>query len=209
MWILIVDTGKHRGRQVKLPGERVVVGRGEEVQIRIGSADVSREHCTFVLSEAGVQLEDHGSRNGTLVNGTRVEGQCALSVGDTVTVGPMTFRLAQAGVPAAIRPRGGAAPAAASPATSGGVKLSDDDIANWLTDYEIPVTGDTTVITGSAADSTHEGPALPATPPPPTGPQVPPPSKARFDSVAEEAADIIRRHRAYLALLQQAERDAT
>lgn len=65
----------------------------------------------------------------------------------------------------------------------GGTSTSEDDIVDWLSGVE-DTTGptDTTILPGRAKQKE------------PT-PDVPPPSKETFDSVAEEAADIIRRHR--------------
>ena len=94
MWTLVVDSGKHRGRQVPLKGETIIIGRSEEAQVRIGSADVSREHCTLRPTASGVLVEDHGSRNGTLIDDERITAQVLLAAGSTLTVGPMRFRLA-------------------------------------------------------------------------------------------------------------------
>ncbi|MGD9855838.1 MAG: FHA domain-containing protein [Planctomycetaceae bacterium] len=182
MWTLIVDSGKHRGRQVPLKAESIVVGRSEDAQIRISSADVSREHCTLRPTAHGVLVQDHGSRNGTLINEKQITTQVLMAPGSTLTVGPMRFRLAKAARTSGrfSLPAGGAQ------------KLSDDDIASWLTDDNIPLTSDTTVIGGETSTATGTEQAEAA---PPPRRWVPPASKAKFDSVAEEAADIIRRHR--------------
>jgi pSer/pThr/pTyr-binding forkhead associated (FHA) protein len=179
MWVLVVDSGKHRGRQVQLKAEAIVVGRSEEAQVRIGSADVSREHCTLRPTAHGVLVQDHGSRNGTLINDERISTQVLLAPGSTLTVGPMRFRLAKV-IRKVVR---------FSLPVEGEQKLSDDDIASWLTDDDIPVTSDTTVI-GESPNHAEEVQQVPEEP----RRWVPPPSKTRFDSVAEEASDIIRRH---------------
>jgi hypothetical protein len=179
MWVLVVDSGKHRGRHVQLKAETIVVGRSEEAHVRIGSADVSREHCTLRPTAHGVLVQDHGSRNGTLINDERISTQVLLAPGSTLTVGPMRFRLAKV-TRKAVR---------FSLPSQGEQRLSDDDIASWLTDDDIPVTSDTTVI-GGAPDDAEDGKQIPEEP----RRWVPPPSKTRFDSIAEEAADLIRRH---------------
>ncbi len=185
MWTLVVDSGKHRGRQLKLKAETIIVGRSEEAQVRIGSADVSREHCTLRPTAQGVLVEDHGSRNGTLINDERITSQMLLAPGSTLTVGPMRFRLAKA-VRVADR---------LSVPTLGSQKLSDDDIASWLTDDEIPLASDTTVVETESSTATDiESDTTELEPAPEPSRWVPPASKAKFDSVAEEAADIIRRH---------------
>lgn len=184
MWVLVVDSGKHRGRQVQLKAETIVIGRSEDAHVRIGSADVSREHCTLRPTAHGVLVKDHGSRNGTLINEKRITTEVLLAPGSTLTVGPMRFRLAKA-----VRASG-----KFNFSAEGSQKLSDDDIASWLTDDAIPLASDTTVVEnesstvkGTPADSAAAAPPEPRR-------WVPPPSKTSFDSVAEEAADIIRRH---------------
>ncbi len=194
MWTLVIDTGKHRGRQVKLAAKEIVIGRAEEAQIRIGSGEVSREHCTLRPTKQGVLVKDHGSRNGTLINDVRIETEMLLASGNTLTVGPMRFRLME--LPEGMK--------LASQRAAAEQKLSDDDIADWLTDSGSPGTGDTTVIggPGMASDDSdtesHEGVHKPQAPVEPKR-WVPPASKTRFDSIAEEAADIIRRHKEMLA----------
>ncbi len=190
----MIDAGKHRGRQVKLAAKEIVIGRSEEAQIRIGSGEVSREHCTLRPTKQGVLVKDHGSRNGTLINDVRIETEMMLASGNTLTVGPMRFRLIA--LPDGMQ--------LASQRASAEQKLSDDDIADWLTDSGSPGTGDTTIIGGPGAftgDTPSEEQADVGTPAPPTDSKrwVPPASKSRFDSVAEEAADIIRRHQEMLA----------
>jgi len=50
------------------------VGRGEECQLRVGSADVSRYHAEFAPGEDGWVVRDLDSTNGTFLDGLRVDG---------------------------------------------------------------------------------------------------------------------------------------
>src|SRR5262249_30045201 len=61
--------------------------------VRPNSDWVSRQHCMLRVSEDGVYLRDLGSRNGTLVNGSRLKGECRLEHGDKLQVGPLVFQL--------------------------------------------------------------------------------------------------------------------
>ncbi|MCA9023936.1 MAG: FHA domain-containing protein [Planctomycetaceae bacterium] len=189
MWSLVIDSGKHRGRQVKLTAEEVVIGRSETAQIRIGSAEVSREHCTLQPTKQGVLVKDHGSRNGTHINDVRIETEMLLTAGNILTVGPMSFQLVELSE----------GPKRKSRKTQDDQKLSDDDIAGWLTDSSVPGTGDTTIVESPLSASSRES-SQPlessSTEAEPSEPKrwVPPASKTRFDSLSEEAADIIRRH---------------
>lgn len=96
--------------RVEIPGkaeqllrvtESVLVGRDEEAPLRIISRDVSRRHCRFIVQPQGVLLKDLGSRNGTLLNGERVEQKrrIVLSTNDVIEVGPvkMTVRIVSEG----------------------------------------------------------------------------------------------------------------
>lgn len=181
--VLIVLTGKHKGKRVKLTEPETLVGRDEGAKLRIASTEVSRQHCLLVIVPEGVLVRDLGSRNSTFINGAPAADESILKPGDTFTVGPMTFELEGAD-PAEKQARA----ASAKNRKPLDPKASDDDIASWLTDDSnvgLP-TSDTTIL---------KGPAAPGKAPPPE----PKPPKKEFASVAEEAADIIRRHKESLA----------
>ena len=50
----------------------VLVGRGEDCDLRVEHKSVSKRHCVLVRTDGLVLLRDLGSTNGTRVNGTRV-----------------------------------------------------------------------------------------------------------------------------------------
>lgn len=50
----------------------LLVGRGDDVDIRLNDETVSRKHCRFTIENDVCWLEDCGSRNGTWVNGESV-----------------------------------------------------------------------------------------------------------------------------------------
>jgi predicted component of type VI protein secretion system len=68
------------------PG-RFVIGRSTECQLSLDDPLVSRKHALLVVSDASVEVQDMGSRNGVLLNGVRIEGATRLSDGDTITIG--------------------------------------------------------------------------------------------------------------------------
>jgi serine phosphatase RsbU (regulator of sigma subunit)/pSer/pThr/pTyr-binding forkhead associated (FHA) protein len=72
------------------------VGRGTDNEIRLPDRSVSRDHAQLVVAD-GIEVRDLGSRNGTWVNGERVEGSARLSHGDTVRFGSVELSLAAAG----------------------------------------------------------------------------------------------------------------
>jgi pSer/pThr/pTyr-binding forkhead associated (FHA) protein len=188
---LEIQTGKYKGRQVKLTDKEMIVGRDENARIRISSAEVSREHCILMPTDSGVLVRDLDSRNGTFVDGRPITGEKILYPGGTLTVGPLTFLLLGGHPPKP--PRADVAIGGKAGSTD---SLSDDDIASWLSDDEIPTSSnlgsDTTIIPGKPG-------AVPAAPNPPAEPIASPLSQAtakrrEFKSIAEEAQEIIRRH---------------
>lgn len=84
------------------PG-KVTIGRQDDCQLRIPSAQISRHHCEIVNGGAGVRIRDLGSSNGTFVNGQRVE-DAELNAGDVIAVGSMLFVVRLDGQPATIDP---------------------------------------------------------------------------------------------------------
>ncbi|CAM5624715.1 Serine/threonine-protein kinase PknD [Streptomyces tanashiensis] len=82
-------------------GERgtVIVGRAADCAI-VASADqrqVSRHHCAFDIDPPTVRVRDLGSRNGTYVNGVRIDGPGSrahdLADGDEIRVGTLLLRV--------------------------------------------------------------------------------------------------------------------
>jgi pSer/pThr/pTyr-binding forkhead associated (FHA) protein/CheY-like chemotaxis protein len=83
---LVVVEGPDRGRRYALRGT-VVIGRGEEAQIFIDDAEVSRQHARIARSEDGFVVEDLCSRNGTAVAGRRIAVPTLLCYGDCIRLG--------------------------------------------------------------------------------------------------------------------------
>ncbi|MBI4605127.1 MAG: protein kinase [Planctomycetes bacterium] len=84
---IIIESGTQKGRFVDLPGQgEVDAGRDTARFIHIPDAKVSRRHFTVKSDAHGIVLEDHGSSNGTYVNGERVE-VALLRSGDLIRVG--------------------------------------------------------------------------------------------------------------------------
>ncbi|QDT31069.1 FHA domain-containing protein [Thalassoglobus polymorphus] len=182
--LLEIQTGRHKGRKIRLTDSETIIGRSGDAKIRISSEDVSRHHCLLIVRDDSVLVRDLESRNGTFVNGRPIDGEVVLQPGGTLAVGPMVLRL-----------RGGS-----EDSSSVEVKitvksplqiaepLSDDDIASWLSDSEL----------GTRIESDTATYDTPSVPPPRDAPSVedtaPKIRRPTFASVAEEAKDIIRRH---------------
>jgi DNA-binding winged helix-turn-helix (wHTH) protein len=88
-----VETLERRGYRFIAPVEVVVPrvapalsGGDQPVVARLSL--VSRLHARIVVSESSVTIEDLGSRNGTFVNGRRLDALSPLASGDEVRIGP-------------------------------------------------------------------------------------------------------------------------
>jgi len=74
-------------REVVLAANRILIGRGEEADVRIDSVFVSRYHALIVRNGGQDLLLDLGSTNGLLINSNRIVRH-VLRHNDLVQVGP-------------------------------------------------------------------------------------------------------------------------
>lgn len=65
----------------------ISLGRGQDNDITINDASVSRHHATITQTSSGFVVKDNGSSNGTFINGNRIQGECTLSVNDILKFG--------------------------------------------------------------------------------------------------------------------------
>jgi len=73
--------------------ESVVIGRAPDCDVVIQDLKASRRHCQLTRKENGFLLQDLGSRNGTLVNGTKITEPMLLKVNQTFQIGDTMFYL--------------------------------------------------------------------------------------------------------------------
>jgi pSer/pThr/pTyr-binding forkhead associated (FHA) protein len=78
------------------------IGRGEECNLQIPLASVSRRHCELTVNPTELKVKDLASSNGTYVNNRRVN-EVALKPGDRLVVGPIVFTVQINGEPADIQ----------------------------------------------------------------------------------------------------------
>lgn len=70
-----------------------VVGRQRDCDQVIDLAFISRRHCCFFVREGQVWVQDLGSRNGTRVNGEKIEGARPVSDGDQLSIGHLALKV--------------------------------------------------------------------------------------------------------------------
>ena len=88
---LVIHLGTEDGsRVIDLPeAVDVTFGRSRGATITLDHEKVSRMHARIRRTGDTIEVEDLGSRNGTRVNGTKVEGVTRIVHGDEVSVGPI------------------------------------------------------------------------------------------------------------------------
>src|SRR2546426_98209 len=74
-------------REFIAPAGTCLIGRGEDNDLVINQAGVSRRHAVIGVFSDGAQISDCGSQNGTFVNHQPVAGSAPLKDGDTISLG--------------------------------------------------------------------------------------------------------------------------
>ena len=80
--------GREGALYTLLQKNRVVLGRGESADSVLEASGVSREHAVLTRQGPVYAVSDTGSRNGTFVNGERIE-HAALAVNDVLRLGDL------------------------------------------------------------------------------------------------------------------------
>lgn len=93
--LLVVAENVADQRCIQLGRFPFEVGRSSGRDLVIQCPHVSKLHASFYSHEQDLYLEDHGSTNGTFVNGRMLRGCQQLHVDDIVQFGTHEFRLAQ------------------------------------------------------------------------------------------------------------------
>lgn len=78
-------------KDIELTTEPLSIGRSREADIPLLDDKVSRVHCGIRLSDGKFYLKDLKSRNGTYVNGERVEDTAEIKAGDRIQIGSTVF----------------------------------------------------------------------------------------------------------------------
>ncbi|KFA87207.1 adenylate/guanylate cyclase domain-containing protein [Archangium violaceum] len=95
MWQIIINGPGYFDTAYELPEGVTHLGRADENDIVLGGDLVSRRHARLVAEGDTLRIEDLGSRNGSRVNGTPLQGSIALLPGDTISLGENTLSVRQ------------------------------------------------------------------------------------------------------------------
>ena len=98
-----VTDGPSRGLFMDVPQMGIVVGAGEDADLRLDDTAVSGRHCSVVPNSQGFAVVDLKSRNGTYVDGVGIS-KATLPVGATLRVGGSALQLLPAVSEATLEP---------------------------------------------------------------------------------------------------------
>ena len=90
---LIVLYPQSQFAQIPLERGTVVLGRGQDADIRFEDELISRRHCALSFDGGSVTVEDLGSTNGTFVDGNYVHRQI-LNSDNRLQIGKMVLKVA-------------------------------------------------------------------------------------------------------------------
>ena len=65
--------GPDAGRKYEVEGGRLIIGRGDECDIRLNQGSISRHHAVLDYIDGDWYVEDLGSQNGVFVDGEKIE----------------------------------------------------------------------------------------------------------------------------------------
>ncbi|MGQ0508460.1 MAG: FHA domain-containing protein [Myxococcaceae bacterium] len=86
---LLLLSGPSAGLRHEVVNESTL-GRSPSCEIPLEDGRVSRRHAKIFVKDGETRIVDLGSRNGTVVNGEKIEGEAILLPGDRVQVGETT-----------------------------------------------------------------------------------------------------------------------
>ena len=129
-------------------GVKTAIGRNHEGELVILAASVSREHARLEKTDAGWAVRDLGSRNGTFVDGARVQGRVAMPPRAMLKVGDVAMWFLTEVVHEPASP-----PSMATGSIAGGLVR----FATRHGDVELCVVGSSDVVTGGSLLSRPAG----------------------------------------------------
>ena len=87
----VIMTKGDGDRVFDIENERIVIGRGQDTQLMLANVSVSRHHAQIEVRDGECFIQDLESRNGTILNGERIEQPVQLASGDEVLVGKFSM----------------------------------------------------------------------------------------------------------------------
>jgi len=85
------------GQSIEIIANRFVIGRRSDCDLHLSNATVSGQHAELLTINGQLFLKDLESRNGTFLNGRRIEAAALLDAGDILHFGSAMYTLNAAG----------------------------------------------------------------------------------------------------------------
>ncbi len=95
--LILLKNGESR-KSFTLPSSVTVIGRRQDCDLCVPLMVISRRHCQVTIDEDVLNIRDLGSRNGTFVNGERID-ETLICAGDIIEIGPLKFVVQVDGAP--------------------------------------------------------------------------------------------------------------
>lgn len=91
--LIVTAAGPNQGRAIPIAGEKFIIGRDPECNLRPASQAISKQHCALLVRSGKVFVVDLSSTNGTVVNDIAVSGEQEVVNGDRLKIGPLDFKI--------------------------------------------------------------------------------------------------------------------
>jgi pSer/pThr/pTyr-binding forkhead associated (FHA) protein len=89
---LVMQASDGTQRPFELSKARIVIGREATCDVRVPLSSVAQKHCQITREDDGaLRIRHLAAPNGTYHNGRPLEQEAALSHGDKLVIGPVTF----------------------------------------------------------------------------------------------------------------------
>ena len=79
-------------REIALSRGDNVLGRSNDAAVFVDDVGVSRHHARITVGEHAATLEDLGSKNGTILNGSAIDGRAVLADGAVIVLGTTVLK---------------------------------------------------------------------------------------------------------------------
>ena len=134
---LVVASGSRKGQVIPIVGNRFVVGRADDCNLKPRSELISRYHCEIFLEDGDVFVRDMGSKNGVFLNESQITETVELKNGDKLTIGPLEFFMnivveSKPLKPPKVRSVSDAVARTVALQSENAQKNQEDSVADWL-----------------------------------------------------------------------------
>jgi pSer/pThr/pTyr-binding forkhead associated (FHA) protein len=91
--LVVLTEGKASGQKIPITLSQFLIGRDPQCHLRPASAIISKRHCAILTKDGKVLVRDFNSTNGTFLNNEPIKGERQIQDGDSLRVGPLTFKV--------------------------------------------------------------------------------------------------------------------